>query len=218
MSQRQINNREALLDSAEALFASNGYYLVTVREITRKAGVRMAEINDLFGSKEQLFYEVIKRRAVSVNLMRCQGLADIDARLPAQQQVEKVLAAFFDPLLFVSSKGEGWRNYLRLVPQVMKQRSPILVMITEFYTPVSDLFLKRLEKLYPQIPPVQLRRHWHFSLMVFFSVFGDEFRIGDLDYTPGLMPTPGQQDLQTSFSEAMAFVLAGFRNLLNSGN
>ncbi len=46
MSQRQTNNREALLDAAEALFSTQGFYLVTVRDITRKAGVRVAEVND----------------------------------------------------------------------------------------------------------------------------------------------------------------------------
>jgi AcrR family transcriptional regulator len=51
--------REAILDSARRAFARAGYDGVGVREIASDAGVTAMLINRYFGSKEQLFAEVV---------------------------------------------------------------------------------------------------------------------------------------------------------------
>jgi AcrR family transcriptional regulator len=215
MSQRQTNNREALLDAAEALFSTQGFYLVTVRDITRKAGVRVAEVNDLFGSKEKLFYEVINRRATVINLMRCERLSRVDTTQSRDEQFCQIMAAFYEPLLAVSSDGEGWRNYLRLVPQMMRQKAPILVLVADFYTPVSNLFLSRIGKLYSNVSTQRLERFWHFALVTYFSIFTDDFRVGG-----PLEPAGGTltEHYDKAFRDAESFVSAGFQSLFQSDN
>ncbi|WP_317616336.1 TetR/AcrR family transcriptional regulator [Paracoccus mutanolyticus] len=47
--------RVLLLDAAEALFADHGYFGVSVRDITDRAGLRLAAVNYHFESKEGLF-------------------------------------------------------------------------------------------------------------------------------------------------------------------
>jgi len=54
--------RNALLDTAEALFAERGLFGVSIRDITDAAGLRNASINYHFESKENLFLAVIDRR------------------------------------------------------------------------------------------------------------------------------------------------------------
>lgn len=51
--------REAILRSARTAFARSGYDGVGVREIAKGAGVTAMLINRYFGSKEQLFAEVV---------------------------------------------------------------------------------------------------------------------------------------------------------------
>ena len=51
--------REAILNSARAAFARAGYDGAGVREIAAGAGVTAMLVNRYFGSKEQLFAEVI---------------------------------------------------------------------------------------------------------------------------------------------------------------
>ncbi len=51
--------REAILKSARAAFARSGYDGTGVREIAQGAGVTAMLINRYFGSKEQLFGEVV---------------------------------------------------------------------------------------------------------------------------------------------------------------
>ena len=103
-SQRQIANSEALLNAAEALFASYGYHAVPVRDITGLAKVRVAEVNDLFGGKEALFYEVIKRRAPIINSMRQNNLNAIRPNTSTDERLSAWIQAFLDPL---HEKGRG---------------------------------------------------------------------------------------------------------------
>lgn len=51
--------REAILQSAVVAFTRHGYNGVGVREIARAAGVTAMLVNRYFGSKEQLFAEVV---------------------------------------------------------------------------------------------------------------------------------------------------------------
>lgn len=213
MNRRTTNNRKALLDASEALFSLHGYYSVTVRQITRQAGVRMAEVTDLFGGKENLFYEVIKRRASVINTMRCEGLEKIDKNLPPEEQFRQLIGAFFDPLLIKSAESDGWRNYLKLVPQMMRQKAPILSMVAPFYNPVSQLFLHHIKQIYPSVSPAQLSHHWHFCLATYFSVFSDDFRVDETD------PSYDRNaefniDFSEAYSQATAFVFSGIYSVL----
>ena len=56
------NTREALLQAARTLFAQHGFDRVGVRDIAKVAQVNIALINRYFGSKEQLFAEVVAER------------------------------------------------------------------------------------------------------------------------------------------------------------
>ncbi|MFB9431351.1 TetR/AcrR family transcriptional regulator [Streptoalloteichus tenebrarius] len=51
--------RAALLEAAAALFAEQGYERTTVREVAARAGVNQALLFRYFGSKEELFAEVL---------------------------------------------------------------------------------------------------------------------------------------------------------------
>jgi len=49
------DKKEAILNSARALFIENGYQSTSVRDIARKADVNLALVNYYFSSKEDLF-------------------------------------------------------------------------------------------------------------------------------------------------------------------
>tara|TARA_B100001250_G_scaffold411071_1_gene438866 strand:- start:528 stop:1169 length:642 start_codon:yes stop_codon:yes gene_type:complete len=208
LSERMTRQRQQILDEAEALFASYGYHAVSVRDITREAGVRVASINDQFGSKEKLFYEVIRRRATVVNAQRDQSLELIDRSAPRKQQLHALIAGFFEPLLEKSGIDSGWRNYLRLVAQMIGSRSPILLTVVEFYNPVAQSYLQKVAELYPELEFERILRHWQFVLATYFSVFADNFRVNTL--SDGKVRS---SDFVASFEEATAFIHAGLESL-----
>ncbi|HEY3686434.1 MAG TPA: TetR family transcriptional regulator [Streptosporangiaceae bacterium] len=56
--------RRRILDAARDLFAEHGYDHVSVRAIAERADVNLALINRYFGSKRELFHEVLNEAAV----------------------------------------------------------------------------------------------------------------------------------------------------------
>lgn len=208
LSERMSRQRQQILDQAESLFASYGYHAVSVRDITKEACVRVAAINDQFGGKENLFYEVIRRRATLINDMRDQAIAELDDTLPRQQQLHALIAGSFEPLLVKSGEGEGWRNYLRLVSQMIGSRSPILLTVVEFYNPIAAVYLQRVDALYPELEFERILRHWQYILATYFSVFADNFRVNSL--SGGKVKS---SDFEAAFAEATAFIYAGLGSL-----
>ena len=67
--------REAILKSARKAFAAHGYDGAGVREIAAEAGVTAMLVNRYFGSKEQLFAEVIDDAMCGATVIR-PGMAD----------------------------------------------------------------------------------------------------------------------------------------------
>lgn len=57
-----VAKREEILDAALELFAQKGYDRTSVREIARHTGLSQAGLLHHFGTKEELFLEVIRRR------------------------------------------------------------------------------------------------------------------------------------------------------------
>ena len=82
-----IDTRRKLLDTAERLFAEQGYGAVSLRQIIADAEVNLAAIHYHFGSKQELLDEVIMRKAGPVNLERLARLGRLEAesaRIPGR--------------------------------------------------------------------------------------------------------------------------------------
>lgn len=67
--------RDAILDSARKAFARSGYDGAGVREIAAGAGVTAMLVNRYFGSKEQLFAEVVAYTMARPTILTAQNLA-----------------------------------------------------------------------------------------------------------------------------------------------
>jgi AcrR family transcriptional regulator len=114
--------RQAILESALVAFTRSGYDGVGVREISRRAGVTAMLVNRYFGSKEQLFSEVVdvaySRRGILTDevTMRSRNVAtlskDVAVALVAQTAPEaQPLAGFM--LLLKSASNERAAVILR---------------------------------------------------------------------------------------------------------
>lgn len=70
--------REAILSSARRAFAQSGYDGAGVREIAAGAGVTAMLVNRYFGSKEQLFIEVLAVSSASPTILAKENLKAAD--------------------------------------------------------------------------------------------------------------------------------------------
>ena len=68
-----MTKKEQILECAEELFAEHGYDGTSVRQLASKAGVNIAMISYYFGSKEELFANLVEYRSSFIR-ERIQGL------------------------------------------------------------------------------------------------------------------------------------------------
>ena len=74
-----------VIAAASALFAEHGLRGTSVRDIAERAGVNLAAAHYHFGSKEDLYFEVLRAQFEAVN----RALARRGARLPAARRLAR---------------------------------------------------------------------------------------------------------------------------------
>jgi AcrR family transcriptional regulator len=112
--------RTRLLDAAELLFARWGYTGVSIRDVTDIAEMRLGNVTYYFGSKQNLYFEVLRRRAEPLARARTEALAPVrESVLNGGDFIDAVVDAYLDPALSLAmAGGPGWRNFFRLIGQV----------------------------------------------------------------------------------------------------
>ena len=194
---------DRILDAAEALFAEFGFDGVSLRTITREAGVELALANYHFGPKIELFRSVVSRRASVINEER---MAMLNA-LEDNAELEEIINAFSLPFLERSASGDaGWKNYARLIAQTANSpRWSQEIMSTEF-DPVSETFIKKVRRCFPRTKIENIYWGFHFLLGAMTITFAETGRIDVL--SNGRCRA---DDLEIIHSRMVPFLAAGFR-------
>jgi len=155
---------DRILDSAESLFAEQGYG-ASLREITTSAGVNLAAVNYHFGSKEELLVAVVLRRIEGANQSRLEALDRLEAA--GQPSIEQVVEVFLRPGLEIAADQEGGgAHFMRLIgrihgdPDGPWQR----ILASGVFDRVLVRFLDALRRCLPELPEVDLL--WRLHLMV----------------------------------------------------
>jgi|GEM_PF-3108021 len=82
------NIKEKIIETASEIFAEKGYQNTTVRDICQKAGAYQLSINYHFGSKENLFKEVLLKTYQDTHEI---DLIEKTKDLPPEKQLEEVI-------------------------------------------------------------------------------------------------------------------------------
>jgi AcrR family transcriptional regulator len=170
-SARSTTTRERLLDAAELLFAKSGYTGVSVRDVTDLAGTRLAHVTYIFGSKQNLYLEVLRRRAVPLAQDREQALAALLANPPPEDRewLQAYVDAYVEPALARLRSGEpGWKSYLRLIANVAYSRLWPQSLIGP-YNETAYVYIDALTERFPSAGP-SLVQHL-FLMMVASSMY-----------------------------------------------
>lgn len=105
------------MDMAERLFARNGFYGVSVRDITSSADVRLASVNYYFETKEKLYFEVLARRADYIVKERERRLDNLDFdSMTDSEAIAAIVRLISSPIQEKVMSGDvGWRAYLSVL-------------------------------------------------------------------------------------------------------
>jgi len=201
---------ERILDAAEQLFAQRGYHGVSLRDITRAAGVDVALVSYHFGGKRELFTAVFERRAEVLNRERLERLDEVcHAARPGSPTIEAIVNAFTEPLLQRSARGgAGWKSYFALVAYVNNSPEFGPVMMTRHFDPLVDRFIAVLREALPVCPPREIYWGYQFLTGALTLTFAETGRIDKL--SGGLCRST---DLDSVHQRLIPYVAAGFRAL-----
>lgn len=137
----------AILDTAEGLFAQNGYDATSIREITRHAGVNVAAVNYHYGDKPALLRAVTDRIVIPLNARRFHLLELAEARAePSPPALEAVLDAFIRPdVETLQSLSERGPTVARFLGRIYSDQTPwIQAMADEQFGPAGQRFVSAL--------------------------------------------------------------------------
>ncbi len=203
----QLSTYDKILNAAEELFAQGGYDAVSIRQITQKAGVRLALAHYHFGSKEALFNAVIGRRIGTLSNHRIQLLtAYLDENRGAPLPLPRLVEAFIAPYLYLSlNGGESWRHYARLVAGLLTSN---LVILNELFDTTARTFLNELRRSMPGTNETAIQWGFDFMVGVMCNTFAEVDRISSL--SEGRCST---HDIDHACRHMITFISAGLMSL-----
>ncbi|MGV6874959.1 TetR/AcrR family transcriptional regulator [Pseudochelatococcus sp. B33] len=200
--------KELILTAAEHLFAEHGLAGVSMREITRVAGVNIAAINYHFRTKEKLFEEVFLRRTKPIAAERLRLLRKAEEQADGRPELEDILRAFITPSF--GRTPEERDTLLR----VARLRARLATEPAEFaqdllgrvFDESSRAFLQALEKALPELTPQDVHWRFHFMLGTTVYTWGTQRRVESIG--GGKIDT---SDAASVIAHLIPFLTAGFR-------
>ena len=133
----QQDTKTKIIESAEELFAIDGFHHTTLRAITTRAGVNLAAVNYHFGSKEALLEAILDKHLLPLNKIRIDRMEAVAAQAKKsgnKPEVEEVLRCFTEPTLALLHSDSGTGHFRMLVGRSLNDPDQT----------VRQLFLKRI--------------------------------------------------------------------------
>ena len=153
--------KQRILDTAERLFAQQGYAATSMRQIIADAGVNLAAIHYHFGSKEELADELVSRKAGPVNADRLIRLeAAVAAAGGSPVAVEDILEALLRPMAAVANGNE---QFVRLMGRLFSE-GLMPHIIRKHFRDVMARFVTELRRTLPHLGEQELMWRVHFMM------------------------------------------------------
>lgn len=175
--------RTALLDAAEAAFASDGIEQASLRSVMREAGANPAAVHYHFGSRAALAQAVLDRVLEPLQMRRVALLAELVAA-GKQDNPRRLLEALVRPDLeqAVALSHRNDRGH-RLIGAIYTQPSTFVTELVEAsFAPVARRFLPHLTAALPELGIDEIT--WRIRWCV-FGVVGSRLCDDEFDVTSG---------------------------------
>ncbi len=205
----QVETRDRILDTAESLFSDQGFRDVSLRHITREAGVNIAAVNYHFGSKEALVAEVLTRVISPINRERLNLLDQAEAEAKGESiSLETILDALHRPVVTqLQQTGHQSSVYLKLAGRCLSEPAEnfsdtIVVLFKE----VIQRFMAATCKSLPGLDEADIfwRMHFSFGTMIYALTHGDRLAL----FSQGKVKATDPED---TLQRLIEFTAAGLR-------
>jgi AcrR family transcriptional regulator len=200
------DRRQNILLAAEKLFGLRGFHAVSIRDIAAEAGVPLALVGYYFGAKHELYHAIFESWQGSID-QRLAALRSAAGDLRAKDTLERILAAWIDPLVELARHPEG--QYYALMaardlasPTPESERAQI-----EFFDPMAHAFIDTLQLVFPKASRGQVAWCYQFMLGAVLHYLTD-VRVERLSRGENRAGDPAAK------TALMRFIAAGFRGTL----
>lgn len=201
-----LNTLNLILDTAERLFAVDGYAAVSLRKITGQADVDLALVNYYFGSKEGLFKEVLARRVDKMSKERLHRLQQTALTPGSKQSIIDLLEGFIRPIIGrTKAEVDELRNYRLLIALVANSKDWQDFIFRERYDPVAIKYIDAFAQVLPDADRNDLCWAFSFFLGSLVNALAETGRIERLSY--------GQcrsDDLETAMQKLIQYTSTAF--------
>ncbi len=172
--------RDIILDHAEMAFADMGFAGARVRDIAERAGVNQALIRYYFGSKANLFDEVVRRRGGTLSLHRHMLLDQLLAKT-AQPDVAQIVHAYLKPQWDMKYSGPGGEAFVRLQARLHAEpEEHALRLRREVYDESVKRFITALADALPDVPRDTVSLRMAFLVGTYLFMLNDLGRLDDM--------------------------------------
>lgn len=213
-SQAGAATRAQIMDVAEAMISEAGPDAVSVRDIAGAADVNLAAISYHFGSKDNLFRQVVERRILPLNSERL-DLLDQALAAPPEERLRAILHAFLSPLFRLAWDSQHKARVVvvsRFLNDAFSTAEGGRAVISEYYEPVRRAFVQALHDCLPSLPLDEVI--WRYNSMVGVTLYA----LGGIERlaaAPALLVdggrSPAAESLDRSLSRSISFLESGFR-------
>lgn len=200
---------DRILDVAERLFSEQGYRAVAVRAVTRESGLSVSAVHYHFGSKQALLEAVFERRAAPLTSARLELLEQFKSD-GHELTLERIVQAFLQPGFLDSQKvGDSESSrFIRLRTMIANEDTELFQKLTvKHFDTVSQIFLKEIRAVLPDIPYDSLVWRFHFLLGAQYYALSNSSRVESLSH--GLT---NHTDTRFALAELITFVSGGLRS------
>jgi len=195
--------RDLIFDKAELVFAEHGFLGAGLRDIAALAGVNPAMIRYYFGSKEELFEEVVRRRGKVIGAARD---ALLDALLERGDfQVADVVHAYLKPQWDMKHSSANGEAFVRLQARLHAEpEEHALRLRRELYDATAKRYIATFCRLLPDMPKETVSLRMAFLVGTYLFMLNDLGRLDDL--TDGRMRALEKHDM---LMHLVSFLTAG---------
>jgi AcrR family transcriptional regulator len=211
----QGSSKERFLDAAEYLFAEYGYEGAKIRAIADLSKVNLGALHHYWGSKEELFAAVCKRRLEPMNNERLrlyEELVQADNRKTGKSDpcplldIKALFRASLVPTFFLEDlDSEEQIVFRKFYGRALTEPSPVVAKVMmEIFIPASQRFFELLRVCCPHLDDDQF--YWRCMGILGTYMYAPAFSERIQYYAPASFD---MDDVDTGLAQIVEFLAAG---------